>query len=296
MLRIYLNHIYLIDRFVSIGNINSDEESVVCGIPQGSVLGPLLFLPYVNAFSNCSSLFTFHLFADDSNSFSSDNSLSNLEYLINIELLEVYKWLCANKLSINIEKTNFVIFRSSQKRVNYVPKLHINNMRLKQEDSIEYFGIYIDFHLNWKSQVLHISKEIKRSIGIICKLRFYVTLPILLQLYYSLMYPFLTYGIIIWGNTYMTTLHPMILLQKKTIRLMTFSNFGEHTEPLFKRKELLKDLIFHYNSLFMHDFHGNKLPLLFESFFLPVKLKHSYNKKNSFKKFLFFTFNWNKLW
>ena len=92
-------------------------------------------------------LFTFHLFADDSNLFCSDNSLSNFEYLINIELLEVYKWLCANKLSI--------------KRVNYVPKLYINNVRLKQEDSIKYLGIYIDSHLNWKSQVLHISKKLK---------------------------------------------------------------------------------------------------------------------------------------
>ena len=134
---------YLSDRkqFVSIGNINSDEQSFVCGVLQGSVLGPLLFFLYVNDFSNCSSLFTFHLFADDSNLFCSDDSLSNLEYLINIELLEVYKWLCANKLSINIEKTNFVIFRSSQKRVNYVPKLYINNMRLKQGDSVKYLGI-----------------------------------------------------------------------------------------------------------------------------------------------------------
>ena len=153
----YAISIFSRKQFVSTGNINSDEESVVCGVPQGSVLGPLLFLLYVNDFSNCSSLFTFHLFADGSNLFCSDDSLSNLEYLINIELLEVYKWLCANKLSINIEKTNFVIFRSSQKRVNYVPKLYINNMRLKQEDSIKYLGIYTDSHLNWKS--LHISKK-----------------------------------------------------------------------------------------------------------------------------------------
>ena len=69
----------------------------------------------------------------------------------------------------------------------------------------------------------------------ICKLRYYVTHPILIQLYYSLIYPFLTYGIIFWGQTYMTTLHSLNLLQKKPMRLITFSNFDEHAETLFKR-------------------------------------------------------------
>ena len=137
-----------------------------------------------------------------------------------------------------------------------------------------------------------------RSIGILCKRRYYVTLPILIQLYYSLIYPFLTYGIIIWGNTYMTTLHPLNILQKKAMRLMTFSNFDEHTEPLFKRNGLLKlnDLIFLYNSLFMYDFYNNKLPLWFENFFLPDKLKHSYNTRLALKKFVLSTLNQNKLW
>ena len=86
--------------------------------------------------------------------------------------------------------------RSLKNRVNYEPKLYINNMLLKQEDSIKYLGIYIDSHLNWKSQVLQNSKKIKRSFGIICKLCFKLTLPVLLQLYYHLIYPFLLHGII----------------------------------------------------------------------------------------------------
>ena len=189
---------YLSDRkqYVSIGN----KELVTFGVPQGSLLGPLLFLLYVNDFSNCSRLFDFHLFVDDSNLFCCNDNLSNLEYQIKVELVEIHKWLCANKLSIHIEKTNFAIFHSPPKRVNDVPKLYINNMLLKQEDSIKCLGIYIDCYLNWKSQILYNSKKIKRSIAIICKLRYYFTHPMLIQLYYSLIYPFLTYGIIFWGK------------------------------------------------------------------------------------------------
>ena len=108
----------------------------------------MLFLLYINDFSNCSRLFDFHLFADDSNFFYSNDNLSNRECQINVDMVETYKWLCANKLAININKTNFVIFHSPQKGVDYVPKLYINNMLLKQEDSIKYLDIYIDSHLN----------------------------------------------------------------------------------------------------------------------------------------------------
>ena len=97
---------YLSNRrqFVSVNNISSDELTISCGVPQGSVLGPLLFLIYVNDFANCSKLLEFNLYADDSNLFYKSNTLLALQTDLNKELAEVYKWLCVNKLSLNIKK------------------------------------------------------------------------------------------------------------------------------------------------------------------------------------------------
>ena len=157
-----------------------------CGVPQGSVLGPLLFLLYINDFNNSSNQLDFHLFADDSNLFYAHKSLLQLETTVNNELHEVFNWLCASKLSHNIEKSNYVIFRPPQKLVNYPINLKINSQILMHENSIKYLGIMIDSHLNWKSQVSYISKKIKRNIGILSKIRHFVNLKTLSMLYYSL--------------------------------------------------------------------------------------------------------------
>ena len=106
-----------------------------------------------------------------------------------------------------------------------------------------------------------------------------MTLDILINLYYSLIYPFLTYALVAWGNTYNTTVNPLAILQKKIIRLITFSNYQDHTNPLFIQLRLLKfhDLIFYHNALFMYDFHTGRLPHVFDEYFALVSQKHNYN-------------------
>ena len=105
-----------------------------------------------------------------------------------------------------------------------------------------------------------------------------VNINIMMNLYNSLIYPILTYGIIAWGNTYPTTKDPLFLLQKKTLRLITFSAYREHTNPLFIKHQIIKfhDLIYYHNAIFVYNFHMGNLPKIFDKFFESVDKKHNY--------------------
>ena len=271
---------------VSIGSFKSDDTIITHGVPQGSVLGPLLFLLYINDFRNCCRAFDFHIFADDTNLFYSNSSLIEREETINYNLTLVSNWLKANKLSLNIDKTNFINFHPPQKAIKHRVRLSINNKVIKQEKHIKYLGLFSDSHLCWKYHILHITKKIKRCIGILSKIRFFVSQQVLVQLYYSLIYPFLTYSLTAWGNTYKTSLQPLFILQKKAVRIITFSECKAHSSPLFYRLELLKlfDLIYLDNALFVYDYYTNKLPAIFHDFFKSIHEVHQYNTILASKK------------
>jgi hypothetical protein len=147
---------------------------------------PVLFLLYINDFHLSSSLIDFHLFADDANLFYKHKNLAILQSNINSELSNILNWLCANRLLLNIEKSNFVVF---QRKLPFNLKLTLNNIPLQQEKYIKYLGIFIDSNLSWKPQVDHIAKKIKRSVGVLSKLQYYVNINILTNIYCALIYP-----------------------------------------------------------------------------------------------------------
>lgn len=266
---------------VTVNNVSSAPTSVTCGVPQGSVLGPVLFLIYINDFHACSDLFEFHLFADDANLFYRHQNLTSIQTNVNKELKNVHEWLCVNKLSLNIEKSNFVLFHPPQKKINNKVELNISDKSLKQDTCIKYLGILIDANLGWKPHIDYIAKKIKRGVGVLSKIRYYVSTSILVNLYYALINPFLIYSMITWGSTYPSTLQPLCVLQRKTLRIMTFSKFDEHSSPLFKSLNILKfsDIVTLLIAIFMFKFHNNFLPHVFNNFFIPVSSVHNYNTR-----------------
>ena len=123
---------------MSINGTDSSTLSISCGVPQGSVLGPLLFLLYINDLPNISKKLKFFLFADDTNIYLDSYDLKKLEKTINKELSKLYEWLCINRLSLNISKTNFVIFTPPNKQKHHVTIL-INKKALKEEKYVKYY-------------------------------------------------------------------------------------------------------------------------------------------------------------
>ena len=163
---------------------------------------------------------------------------------------------------MNIEKNSFVVFHSPERRIAHKLNISISNTSVKSDNQVKYLGLIFGSNLNWKPYLHELSKKVSRGIGVLSKVRCYVNRNILHQLYYSIIYPFLTYSLSIWGNTYSSTLKPLIILQKRAIHTITFSKPDEQSEPLFKELEILTltDLVILHNALFMYHHYYNRLP------------------------------------
>ena len=184
-------------QFVQYNWYSSSSKYIKCEVPQGSILGPLLFLLYINDLCDVSKALDFILFADDTNIFYSHKDQNCLTEIVNTELKKLPSWFQANKLSINIKKSNFILFKTKQNRRKLDLHFSINENEIDQVQEVLFLGVILDEHLSW-----NLARKISKSIGIICKSSFYLNNNSLCTLYYSLVYPYLHYCASVWGSTY----------------------------------------------------------------------------------------------
>ena len=157
-------------QYVQYKNVSSDLNTVKCGVPQGSILGPLLFLLYVNDIVYSSETLKFILYADDTSVFYSKKNPSLAFNTLNIELEKITKWLVANKLSINVKKTNYTIFKARQKKLTLNnSNIIINKYVIERKMNLKFLGVFINENLNWKQHIHVTCGKLSRSIGIITR-------------------------------------------------------------------------------------------------------------------------------
>ena len=233
---------YLTNRkqYVEINNTQSTKKDITVGVPQGSILGPLLFIIYINDIIHSSTVFRFIIFADDTTLYTTLNTQEDINDILNDELLKINNWLKVNKLSLNVAKTKAMLFHMPQKRILNL-RLKIAGSNIEFIDNFNFLGITINKHLNWTKHMDILSAKIAKTVGILNTLKHVLPINILKMIYNSLILCHLNqnYGILLWGAQHNANdkLHK---LQKKAIRIITSSNFLAHYEPIFKQLHLLK--------------------------------------------------------
>ena len=230
-------------------------------------------------------LFTL-LFADDTNAFIRGDNVNQMIKTMNIELQHLVKWMYANKLSLNVDKTHFIVFRSSgMKKPVFTEKLIINNEMITQETQTKFLGVIIDQKLTWGPHINFTKSKIAKGIGIICKTKSLLNTSTLVTLYNSFIYPYLNYAIEIWGDTHECYLNTLVKLQKKAVRIITKSPFLAHTQPLFEQLRILNlEKIHVYKiGIVMFKVYDNSTPSIFSDLFKYNHTVHNYGTRQSYK-------------
>ena len=252
---------------------SSNLASVQYGVPQGSILGPLLFLLYINDIDTISNLLVFVLFADDTTILCSNADIDELYRIINLEISKLSDWFRANKLSLNIKKTNYMLFgykKYSHNSDDSKYAIQIDTTSIARVNCTRFLGVIIDDKLTWNKHICNIKLNISKALYSMTRLRYKLNKNCLLTLYYSFIYSQLNYCTLLWGNASKVLLNRLLLMQKRAVRIIDNCHHRSHTDPLFKNYNILKihDLYVLSCCIFAYKYKNNLLPTACNNFMM----------------------------
>ena len=248
---------YLCERlqYTQIKDSESSLKAVSHGVPQGSVLGPLLFILFINHMHTSVKHSKVHHYADDTNLLLTSNSLKKINRQINHDLSLITHWLRANKISLNTTKTEIIILRPKKKQqITKHLNFRISGQNVNTCSSVKYLGVMLQDTLEWNLHLNILNLKLNRAIGLLCKIRHYVPEFLLKTLYYTIFHSRLIYTCQIWGQN-QSILNKIQPLQYKALRIINFKPDNFDTAELYKKDKILKisDYIKLLNCLFVRD-------------------------------------------
>lgn len=262
----------------------SNKRIIKCGVPQGSNLGPLLFLIYINDLPNCLSTSTASMFADDTNISTHDTSADGIQERLNTDLESVHQWLLANKLTLNKEKTEYMIIGSRQRLSNIIndPKIQLGETTIKRVNHSKTLGVVVDEQLSWKKQIDNVVTKVSKGIGMMRRMKKFVPKSTLVRVYNAIILPHFDYCSLVWDNCSDYLIEKLQKFQNRAARVITGRTYETRTsdvleeldwQPLMKRFEANK-------SVFMYKIRNNKLPPSMMSMF-DIKENSKYNLRSN---------------
>ena len=255
---------YLSNRMqcVEIGDVQSELEFIKCGVPQGSVLGPLLFLIYINDIVNSSTIFKFILFADDTSLYYSCKNARTIEETVNRELAKISDWLSANRLSLNVGKSKLLYFTNNDRGILKDIDIRINNQILAEVSNAKYLGVYIDNKLQWDTHINNIKLRLSKGVSILAKIRHYVPSSVLRSLYFTFINSHIDYNLLNWGTAPTANFDKISSKARKAIRIISFKAYDDEPLPLFKKLSILplEETLLLKQANFMWKLQNNLIP------------------------------------
>lgn len=234
-------------QYVQINGICSDHMTLKYGVPQGSILGPLLFIIYLNDIVNIANSPSLIMYADDTSLFFSGTTIDVIERDANNYLRTLNSWLEANKMQLNSKKTKYMLFRAKNKKIARPPCLKINDCTIEQISDCKFLGVWFNDQLSWTTQTMNIKKELSRAVGAIYKTRDILPTWLKVQLYYTLFYQKLYYCFLVWGTTCKTNYKGLISLQQRIIRIVANAKYDSNANELFEKLNILPlNTLYHY--------------------------------------------------
>ena len=252
---------------------------ITCGVPQGSILGPLLFLIYINDIAKCSSLLSFILFADDTTAFFSGKKPLEVFRTVNEEIPKLQNWFYANKLSLNALKTKYILFHKTNMEDELplkLPNVTFNTLSVERVDKFKFLGIFFDENMSWKHHIAHVEKKLSSVARMIYKARSFLKTRTLKLIFDSMAQSYVNYGNIVWASTYHTNLKQILIKQKHISRMIYYKGRRCHARPLMKDLRALNvyQTNIYQTLLFMIKSKNKVLPNAFSAFF--KDLHHKY--------------------